>query len=134
MIDGKNISRPRNTAFADTGTTLILVADELLPAIYEPMGGFYDKENQGWIFPANVPLSKVPTVALPAGNALVTLEKQDLAFVSNGSWVFGSIQSRGDSPYDTFGDFWLRNIYAIWDYGMTKDGLRFGVVPRSGSV
>jgi len=131
VINGKRIPRPSNTAFADTGTTIILVSDDILPTIYEPLGGFFEADLPGWIFPADVEVSKFPTVVLPAGNVLVTLDKQDLAFVSNGSYVYGSIQSRGTNTFDTFGDYWLRNIYAIWDFGTTNEGLRFGVVPRS---
>ena len=133
VINGNRIPRPSNTAFADTGTTLILVSDDILPTIYEPLGGFLDPGSQAWIFPADIEESKIPTVVLPAGDAMVTLDKQDLRFVSNGSFVYGSIQSRGDHEYDTFGDYWLRNVYAIWDFGTTTEGLRFGVVPRIAS-
>ena len=133
VINGKRIPRPSNTAFADTGTTIILVSDDILPTIYEPLGGFFDADLQGWIFPADIEDSKIPAVILPAGNATVTLDKQDLGYASNGSFVFGSIQSRGDRKFDTFGDYWLRNVYAIWDFGTTKEGLRFGVVPRIAS-
>jgi hypothetical protein len=133
IINGNRISRPLNTAFADTGTTLIMVSDDILPAIYEPLGGFFDVDTQGWLFPADVDDSDIPTIVLPAGNALVTLDKRDLGFVANETHVFGSIQSRGSQGYDTFGDYWLRNIYAIWDFGTTDEGLRFGVVPRVAS-
>lgn len=133
VINGKRIARPSNTAIADTGTTLILVSDDILPIIYEPLGGFFDADAQGWIFPADVEDSQIPTVVLPAGDAMVTLDKQDLGFVGNGTFVFGSIQSRGDNELDTFGDYWLRNVYAIWDFGTTDEGLRFGVVPRIAS-
>ena len=133
VINGKRISRPSNTAFADTGTTLIMVSDDILPTIYEPLGGFFDADSQGWIFPADITDSEIPTVVFPAGGAMVTLDKQDLGFVSNETFVYGSIQSRGDLEYDIFGDYWLRNIYAIWDFGTTNEGLRFGVVPRIAS-
>ena len=134
IVNGKRIKRPSNTAILDTGTTLIFVSDDILPAIYEPIGGYFDEVKQGWMFPADTPESKLPTVVLPAGNATVTLDsKFDLGFMGNGNWIFGSIQSRGSIPYDVLGDFWLRNVYAIWDYGVTGDGLRFGVVPRTSS-
>ena len=134
-INGNKIPRPSNTAFADTGTTMIMVSDDILPAIYEPLGGYFDHDiYQGWIFPINIDDSKIPTIVLPAGNIPVTLDKRDLGFVAvNSSHVFGSIQSRGDHPFDTFGDYWLRNIYAIWDFGTSGEGLRFGVVPRAAS-
>jgi Eukaryotic aspartyl protease len=134
IVNGSRIERPSNTAIIDTGTTGIFISDDILPAIYEPIGGYFDEVKQGWVFPADTLESELPTVGLPAGNVTVTLDsKYDLGFMKNGSWIFGSIQSRGSYPYDVLGDFWLRNIYAIWDYGVTGDGLRFGVVPRTSS-
>ena len=131
-INGQRIDRTGNTAYADSGTTLIMVADELLPLIYEPVGGFFDDNYQGWIFPSSVLIKDIPTIVLPAGNGVVTLNQVDLVtpIAENATYVYGSIQSRGDATYDVFGDYWLRNIYAIWDFGTTSEGLRFGFVPR----
>lgn len=131
-INGQRVDRTGNTAYADTGTTLIMVADDLLPLIYGPVGGFFDDNYQAWIFPSNVSVDNVPTIVLPAGNGVVTLNPVDLItpFANNATYYFGSIQSRGDTTYDVFGDYWLRNVYAIWDFGTTNEGLRFGFVPR----
>ena len=67
LINGKRIPRPSNTAFADTGSTIIMVSDDILPSIYEPLGGFFDADAQGWIFPANVPESKIPQLFYQLG-------------------------------------------------------------------
>jgi len=132
-INGERVDRTGNTAYADTGTTLILIADDLLPLIYGPIGGFFDDYYQGWIFPSNVLVSDIPTVVLPVGNGVVTLNQGDLitTIAQNETYVYGSIQSRGNTTFDVFGDYWLRNIYAIWDFGTTSEGLRFGFVPRA---
>jgi Eukaryotic aspartyl protease len=132
-INGQRVDRTGNTAYADTGTTLIMIADDLLPLIYGPIGGFFDDYYQGWIFPSNVLVSDIPTIVLPAGNGVVTLNQIDLVtpIAQNETYFYGSIQSRGDTTYDVFGDYWLRNIYAIWDFGTTSEGLRFGFVPRA---
>lgn len=133
IINGIQYSRPGNTAIADTGTTIILVSDDILPTIYSPMGGIFDSTQQGWIYPSTIEIDNLPNISFPVGNTVVTLDKSDLGFTSNGSWIFGAIQSRGNDEYDSFGDYWLRNVYAIWDFGVTGDGIKFGVVPRTPS-
>lgn len=130
-INGQTIQRPGNTAIADTGTTLIFIADSLLPSIYGPLGG--KMIGQYWSFPTTVPISVLPSISLPAGPNAVNLRPEDLAYQlsADGKWFIGSIQGRGTKVWDTFGDVWLRNIYAIHDVGMTGIGKqRFGLVPR----
>jgi hypothetical protein len=130
-INNQTIQRPGNTAIADTGTTIIFIDDQLLSAIYTPLGGQFD--GKYWYFPSNTPPSSLPTINLPAGPNSVTLRPEDLAYAisTDGQSFMGSIQSRGSALYDTFGDVWLRNIYAIHDVGLTGVGKqRFGIVPR----
>jgi Eukaryotic aspartyl protease len=130
-LNNQTIQRPGNTAIADTGTTIIFIDGELLSAIYAPLGG--QLSGKYWYFPANLPASSLPTINLPAGANTVTLRPEDLAYSvsTDGQWFMGSIQSRGSALWDTFGDVWLRNIYAIHDVGMTGVGKqRFGLVPR----
>jgi hypothetical protein len=131
VINGQQVPRPGNMAFADTGTTLILVADDILPLIYAPLGGRYDPNVQGWVFPSTVTDAQVPTLGFPAGNNIVTLALTDIARgLVDENWIFGAIQSRGDFNFDIFGDVWLRNIYAIFDV-MDGNDAQFGLVPRA---
>lgn len=133
VINGKRVSRQTgNRAIMDTGTTLIYVSDELLPLIYEPMGGHYDTDVQGWVFPANTTVSEVPSVVLPVGEHELTLDVLDIMRLPvDDNWIYGSIQSRGDLDTDLFGDYWLRNVYAVYDVKGDKNGPRFGFVPRA---
>jgi Eukaryotic aspartyl protease len=132
-INGQSIVRHGNTAIADTGTTLILLADEILSQIYQPLNGFYDDDSQGWIFPSNISTSQFPRITLPAADFEVTLSVEDFIYETDGDWCYGAFQSRGNSDWDTFGDYWLRNIYAIWDFGASESSPRFGIIPRPGS-
>lgn len=130
-INGQTIQRPGNTAIADTGTSIIIIADQLLPSIYGPIGGKFDGTN--WLVPSNITQSTLPVIGIPAGPNVVTLRAADLLNEPSPdpNWFIGAIQGRGDTPIDIFGDVWLRNIYAIHDIGMTGPGkVRFGFVPR----
>lgn len=132
-VNGKKIDRPNNTAIVDTGTTFILLSDDLLPAIYKPLGGIFNTIIQSWVFPANFTDSQLPTIVLPVGNHQVTLAKRDIIFGQiDENWIMGSIQSGGEftsSGLYIYGDFWLRNVYAIFDLA-DGENFRFGFVRR----
>ncbi|KAL8862596.1 MAG: hypothetical protein Q9178_001094 [Gyalolechia marmorata] len=127
-VGSKKIIRAGNTAIADTGTTLALVDDALCAAIYDAIpGARYDRDQQGYLFPSNTTLDKLPVVSFDVGGKEFAVQKEDLAFASAGkNMTYGGIQSRGDLPFDILGDTWLKGIYAIFDQG----NKRFGAVVR----
>ena len=114
-VNGKAIQLSGNKAIADTGTTLLLTSDKVCEAVYGAIpGAQQDSSQQGWVFPANTAESDLPTVVFMVGNTPITIEKQHLAFAggAEGNMAYGSIQSRGDQPFDIFGDGFLQNCYA----------------------
>ncbi|KAK5454985.1 hypothetical protein LTS15_005705 [Exophiala xenobiotica] len=132
-VNGKTIQLSGNKAIADTGTTLLLTSDEVCEAVYGAIpGAKQDTQQQGWVFPANTADSDLPTVTFMVGDIPITIEKQHLGFAggSDGSTVYGGIQSRGDLTFDIFGDTFLQNVYAVFDVGNTQ----FGVVQRADST
>lgn len=128
-VNGKTIARSGNTAIADTGTTLALVDDSTVEAIYNAIpGSKYDSSQQGYVFPSSTTADQLPTVAFAVGSNLYTVQKEDLAFADAGNgMVFGGIQSRGSMTFDILGDTFLKSIYAIFDEGNTQ----FGAVQRT---
>ncbi|KAI0455014.1 eukaryotic aspartyl protease [Xylaria acuta] len=128
-INGESIPRDSNTAIADTGTTLALMSDDVVDALYAQIpGATYDWLNQGYIFPIDVTLDDLPDFKVAVGAKEFLIQKEDLAFAptDDGEGWYGGIQSRGILPFDILGDTFLKSIYAIWDQGNT----RFGVVPK----
>lgn len=128
-INGSTTQRSGNTAIADTGTTLALIDDTTLSAIYKQIpGAKYDSTQQGWVFPSSTSASDLPTVEFAVGDNLYAVHKQDLAFADAGNgMVYGGIQSRGDLGFDILGDTFLKGIYAIFDQGNQQ----FGAVQRA---
>lgn len=114
-INGQSVARSGNTAIADTGTTLALVADDVCAAIYKAIpGAKYDSSNQGYIFPTSTTAAQLPDVAFAVGDKLFHVAKEDLGFADAGNgFVYGGIQSRGDLNFDILGDTWLKGIYAV---------------------
>ena len=114
-INGQTVTRSNNTAIMDTGTTLCLVDDTLVEAVYKAVpGSKYDDNNQGYVFPANTSADQLPDVTLAIGDAQVSFQKEDLGFADAGNgMVYGSIQSRGTMDMDIYGDAVLKAMYAV---------------------
>jgi Eukaryotic aspartyl protease len=136
FVNGEEIPNSDSTAIVDTGTTLIILNEDVLPAIYEPVGGFFDNNTGAWTFPFNSSIvADLPIITMPVGGHNVTLASEDLAFDTESvpGFAIGGIQGNGvaSGGFEIYGDVWLRNVYAVFDLG-TGDGtdFRFGFVPR----
>lgn len=129
VVAGTTIARSGNTAIADTGTTLALIDDKTCEAIYKAIpGGKYDSQQQGYVYPSNTPIDKLPIVSFAVGGKQFPLQKEDLGFADAGDGMtYGGVQSRGSLTFDILGDTFLKSIYAIFDQGNT----RFGAITRS---
>jgi len=117
-INGQTINRSNNTSIMDTGTTLCLVDDALVDAVYKAIpGAKYDQSNQGYVFPTSTSADDLPEIKLAIGDAMVTFQKEDLGFADAGNgMVYGSIQSRGSMDMDIYGDAVLKAMYAVSHY------------------
>ncbi|KAJ4362883.1 hypothetical protein N0V83_010000 [Neocucurbitaria cava] len=129
-INGTKITRSSNTSIMDTGTTLCLVDDSLVEAVYKAIpGSSYDQNSQGYVFPSTTSADDLPEITLAIGDDSVAFQKEDLGFADAGNgMVYGSIQSRGSMDMDIYGDAVLKAMYAIFD--MNNGSPRFGWVQR----
>ncbi|RYP92974.1 hypothetical protein DL770_000848 [Monosporascus sp. CRB-9-2] len=127
-INDQKVSLDGNTAIMDTGTSLALMSDEVVDALYAKIpGATYDYSNQGYVVPSNLSLEELPESKINIGGKDFLIQKEDLIFapIQGGSW-YGGVQSRGNLPFDILGDVVLKSMYAIWDQG----NKRFGAVPK----
>lgn len=129
-INGTTVTRSKNTSIMDTGTTLCLVDDSLVEAVYKAIpGSQYDQNSQGYVFPSKTSADDLPDIQLAIGDDMVAFQKEDLGFADAGNgMVYGSIQSRGSMDMDIYGDAVLKAMYAIFD--MNNGTPRFGWVQR----
>lgn len=137
IINGEPLANENGFSVVDTGTTLILLPDNILPAIYKPLNGVFDNKTGLWLFPANFTESQLPSVNLPIGEFNLTLKPNDIIFDNTTfpGLIIGSIQPTGGLGISVYGDIWLRNVYAIFDMGSgNRTDFRFGFVPRQPSV
>ena len=115
-INGKTFSRPSgNTAIVDSGTTLALVDDTFLRAIYAAIpGSTYDNSQQGYTFPSDTPQSSIPNITVAVGSFQFSFHKEDMFFADlDNGMTYGGIQSRGNLGFDILGDVWLKAVYAV---------------------
>ncbi|RKK65981.1 hypothetical protein BFJ69_g15807 [Fusarium oxysporum] len=111
-VKGKIIDLSGNKAIADTSITLVLVSDEVCEAL-----AMSSQESTN--------VEDLPEFKVAIGDKQFVIQPQDLVFApaDKDNW-HGGIQSRGNLPFDIFGDAFLKSFYAIWDQG----NKRFGVV------
>jgi len=127
-VAGKTVDRSGNSAIADTGTTLALVDDATVEAIYNAIpGSSYNSSQQGYVFPTSTTPDQLPVVTFAVGDKQFAVPKEALAFADVGDGTYyGGIQSRGSMTFDILGDTFLKGIYAIFD----QSNVQFGAVQR----
>ncbi|CDO77213.1 hypothetical protein BN946_scf184747.g26 [Trametes cinnabarina] len=121
-LNGQIRARYGNTAVLDTGTTLLLVDDEIVDAIYDSIdGAVYDDQQGGYKYPSN---ATIPDICFAVGDTLYKVNPKDFAFGDAGNgFTFGGIQSRGDLGFDIFGDIFLKSVYVVFNQGNSTVGL-----------
>ena len=111
-LNGETKTRLSNTTILDTGTTLCLVDDDVVDAIYGAIpGATFDDQQGGYKFPSD---ATIPDVSFAVGDTLYKVDPKDIAFGDAGDgFVFGGIQSRGNLDFDIFGDVFLKAVYVV---------------------
>lgn len=68
------------------------------------------------MFPTKTAETYLPVIGLDIGGKTFNIIKEDLAYADLGNGMtYGGIQSRGDLPFNIYGDSWLKSVYAIFD-------------------
>ncbi|ERT03020.1 hypothetical protein HMPREF1624_01324 [Sporothrix schenckii ATCC 58251] len=127
-VGGKTITRSNNTAIVDTGTSLCLLSDDLIKAVYDAIpGAQYDSSQQAYTIPTTITADQLPAFSVAIGDTQFFIQPEDFIYgdAQNGVY-YGGFQSRGNLTFDILGDVFLKSIYAIWDVG----NVRFGAVPK----
>ncbi|KAK0317784.1 hypothetical protein LTR82_011303 [Friedmanniomyces endolithicus] len=110
-------------AIADTGTSLVLLDDDVVSAYYAQVNGASQDQSQGgWVFPCSASLPGFG-VAIGSGYTAM-LTGQDVMYESLGGGVcYGGLQSNAGQGVQIFGDVLLRHYFAVFDGGAKRFGL-----------
>ncbi|KAK0944179.1 hypothetical protein LTR29_004311 [Friedmanniomyces endolithicus] len=110
-------------AIADTGTSLVLLDDDVVSAYYAQVNGASQDQSQGgWVFPCSASL---PDFGVAIGSDFTAmLTGQDVMYESLGGGVcYGGLQSNAGQGVQIFGDVLLRHYFAVFDGGAKRFGL-----------
>ncbi|KAJ5587495.1 uncharacterized protein N7459_003260 [Penicillium hispanicum] len=113
---------------ADTGTTLLLLDDDVVSAYYKQVDGAENNsEAGGYTFDCDAKLPDF-TVTIGSYDAVVSGDLINYAPVSSGSSTcFGGIQSNSGVGFSIFGDIFLKSQYVVFD----SNGPRLGFAPQA---
>ncbi|KAJ5635993.1 uncharacterized protein N7484_009306 [Penicillium longicatenatum] len=113
---------------ADTGTTLMLLDDEVVSAYYKQVSGASsDSSVGGYTFDCSATLPDF-TVTISGYDAVVSGDLINYAPVSKGSSkCFGGIQSNSGLGFSIFGDIFLKSQYVVFD----SNGPRLGFAAQA---
>ena len=131
-IGGKTVQNSgASPAIADTGTSLVLVDDEVAQAYYAQIdGSTISSTAGGYVYPCD---ANVPSFGVEIGNSGYTAEitGADMTFAKvNSNTCFGGLQSNGGGGLQIFGDVLLKQYFAVFDAG----NMSFGIAPKSAAV
>ncbi|KAL8292177.1 hypothetical protein RQP46_001643 [Phenoliferia psychrophenolica] len=122
-VNGQSKALDGGSAIADTGTTLMLLPDSAVEAIYGQIDGAkLDSNAGGYIYPAT---STIPALTFAVGDNFFKLNEADFPYGqpdADGN-VYGGIQSSGDLGFSIFGDVFLKSVYVVFDQGATRLGV-----------
>lgn len=113
---------------ADTGTTLLMLPDNVVSAYYKQVPGATDNQSAGgYTFDCSAQLPDF-TVSIGGYDAVVPGSLINYAPVSSGSSTcFGGIQSNSGLGFSIFGDIFLKSQYVVFD----SQGPRLGFAPQA---
>lgn len=119
---------PADRRHLDTGTTLMMLDDEVVQAYYDKVpSAENDQQAGGFVFPCS---SDLPAFTLTIGNyvAVVPGKHINWAPITEGSETcFGGIQSNQGLQFSILGDVFLKSQYVIFD----SRGPKLGFAPQA---
>ncbi|KAJ5998696.1 Penicillopepsin-1 [Penicillium sp. IBT 35674x] len=128
-VDGWSAGSASGAGFsgiADTGTTLLLLADETVSSYYDQVSGAsYSSSEGGYVFDCSADLPDF-SVTIGSYTATVSGSLINYASVGGGSCI-GGIQSNSGIGFSIFGDIFLKSQYVVFD----ASGPQLGFAPQA---
>jgi aspergillopepsin I len=113
-----------STAIADTGTSLMMVDDEVAEAFYAQIeGATLNSEAGGYVYPCD---AQVPSfgVAIGTSGFIATINGSDVEYARvNRNTCFGGIQGNNGQGIQIYGAVLLKQYFAVFNFGDLTFGL-----------
>lgn len=119
-VNGQQINISGGQAIMDTGTSLMLVGDDLLTGYWQQVqGAQLSQQAGGVIFPCN---AQLPDLQVAVGNNLATVSGSNFNFSPVGSdsqtgtnFCFGGMQSNQGLQFSIYGDVFMKSNFVVFD-------------------
>ncbi|KAJ5639370.1 Penicillopepsin-1 [Penicillium longicatenatum] len=128
-VDGWSAGSASGQGFsgiADTGTTLLLLADDTVSSYYEQVdSASYSYSEGGYVFDCSADL---PDFSVTIGDYTATVSGSLINYASiGGGSCIGGIQSNSGIGFSIFGDIFLKSQYVVFD----ASGPQLGFAPQA---
>lgn len=111
------------TGIADTGTTLLMLPDDVVTAYYSQVSGAQDSTTEGgYVFSCDADL---PDFSFGVGSGTVTIPGRYInwaAVDTTNTTCYGGIQSDSSIGFSIFGDIALKAAYVVFDGAQGRVG------------
>lgn len=111
------------TGIADTGTTLLMLPDEVVSAYYQQVSGAEDSEQEGgYVFSCDQTL---PDFTFAVGSGQITVPGEYINWSpvdTSNTTCYGGLQSDADIGISIFGDIALKAALVVFDGGSKRLG------------
>ncbi|KXL46468.1 hypothetical protein M433DRAFT_49808, partial [Acidomyces richmondensis BFW] len=113
-------------AIADTGTSLLLVDQDVAQAYYAKVASAQVSQTEGgYVYDCSETL---PDFAVAVGDFMASINGSKLTYAEvGGGQCFGGVQSNSGENIQIFGDMFLKNYLAVFD----GENTRFGVANKA---
>lgn len=123
-IGGKDVqSSTGSPAIADTGTSLVMVDDEVAEAFYSQIeGAEMNSQAGGYVYPCD---ADVPSFGVAIGdNYMAHINGSDIEYAKvGGNTCFGGIQGNNGQGLQIYGAVLLKQYFAVFNFGDLTFGL-----------
>jgi aspergillopepsin I len=110
------------SSIVDTGTSLLLMDDDVVKAYYNAVpAAYYKAKYDAWVYPCNTALPDLE-LGFSSDNTVKIPGRYINYTALEGSVCMGGLQSNIDQGFSVLGDIFLKAIFAVFDY----DGRRVG--------
>lgn len=111
------------TGIADTGTTLLMLPEEVVTAYYSQVDGAQDSEQEGgYVFSCDATL---PDFTFAVGDGQITVPGKFINWApvdTSNQTCYGGLQSDADIGISIFGDIALKAAFVVFDGGAKRLG------------
>jgi hypothetical protein len=106
---------------ADTGTSLVLLPDNVLRAYYAQVKHAQNSMTYGgWVFPCS---SSLPTFGITLASKTFNVPGSSINYAQvDETMCYGGLQSSAGVGYNILGDVFLKNTFAVFDLGSQRVG------------